>query len=229
MSVLALITARGGSKGLPRKNVLPVGGKPLIAWTIEAALASRCVSRVVLSSDDDEIMQVARSHGCEVPFRRPAELAGDLASSADVVAHALAQLPGHDHVLLLQPTSPLREAADIDAAFDLMQSHQAPACVSVCPVQESPYWMYRIEGGQQLRPLLPPASGAHRRQDLPPVYMLNGALYLAGVDHFRQQRAFLGPGCAAYVMPRERSLDIDTAEDLALADEELSKKHSSLA
>ena len=91
MSVLALITARGGSKGLPRKNVLPVGGKPLIAWTIEAALASRCVSRVVLSSDDDEIMQVARSHGCEVPFRRPAELAGDLASSADVVAHALAR------------------------------------------------------------------------------------------------------------------------------------------
>lgn len=120
--VLALITARGGSKGLPRKNVLQVAGRPLIAWTIEAALKSNIVDRVVLSSDDNEIIETAKSWGCSVPFRRPAHLANDTASSMQVVLHALEQLPGFDYVILLQPTSPLRTASDIDAAFHELKS-----------------------------------------------------------------------------------------------------------
>lgn len=212
--VLGLITARGGSKGLPRKNVLTVGGKPLIGWTIEAALKSRFIERVVLSSDDDEIMEAAKTWGCEVPYRRPAHLANDTASSMDVVLHALGQLPGYEYLVLLQPTSPLRTAADIDAAFELLQSTGASSCVSVCEADQSPYWMFRIKNGSKVERLLPDETSATRRQDLPPIYVLNGAIYIARVDWLRQSKNFLGEGCVAYVMPRERSLDIDNAEDL---------------
>ena len=211
--VLALIPARGGSKGLPRKNVLPVGGRSLIAWTIEAAEKAKCISRVILSSDDDEIIAVAKECGCEVPYKRPEELASDKASSIDVVFHALKEIPGYDYLLLLQPTSPLRTSEDIDAAFALMLEKQAPACVSVCPVEESPYWMYQLEGQSRLRSVLEMPLEATRRQDLPNVYSLNGAIYIARVDWLLRQRSFMSCDTVGYVMPRERSVDIDTPED----------------
>lgn len=211
-----MITARGGSKGLPRKNVLPAGGKPLIAWTVTAAQEAQCVDRVVLSSDDDEIMAVAATWGCDVPFRRPGELASDTASSMDVVLHALDQLPGYDYVALLQPTSPLRNAADIDAAFALLQASGAPSCVSVCEAEQSPYWMYRLAENGKLHALLPERSTASRRQDLPPVYVLNGAIYIARVDWLRATGSFLAEECIAYLMPRERSIDIDNVEDFEI-------------
>ncbi len=212
--VLALITARGGSKGLPRKNLLFAGGKPLIAWTIEAALQSDVIDHVVLSSDDEEIMETANAWGCEVPFRRSIELASDTATSMDVVLNALEQLRGYEYVVLLQPTSPLRTSADIDAAFALLQSTGAPSCVSVCEVEQSPHWMFRLMKGGKLERLLPEDSGATRRQDLPPVYILNGAIYIARVDWLLKSKDFLGEGCIAYRMPKERSVDIDNAEDL---------------
>lgn len=211
--VLALVTARGGSKGLPRKNVLPAGGRPLIAWTIGAATGAEFVSRVAVSTDDDEIMEAARAWGADVPFQRPPALASDTAASIDVVLHALEQLPGYDYVVLLQPTSPLRTAADIDAALRLAEASGAPACVSVCEAAQSPYWMYRLDGDGRLASLLESPVTASRRQDLPPVYVLNGAIYVARVDWLRETRSFLGTGCIAYPMPVERSLDIDTPED----------------
>jgi N-acylneuraminate cytidylyltransferase len=214
--VLGLITARGGSKGLPRKNVLTVSGKPLIGWTIEAAIKSEVIGRLVLSSDDDEIMKAAQELGCEVPFRRPAHLASDTASSMDVVLHALGQLPGYEYLVLLQPTSPLRTAADIDAAFKLLQSTGASSCVSLCEADQSPYWMFRLNSASKVERLLPQETNATRRQDLPPVYVLNGAIYIAKVDWLRQSKSFLGDGCVAYVMPKERSLDIDNGEDFEL-------------
>lgn len=211
--VLGLITARGGSKGLPRKNVLPAGGKPLVAWTVEAALAAQSVGSVVLSTDDVEIMEVAKSAGCMVPFCRPPELATDNTSSIEVVMHALDQLPGFEYVVLLQPTSPLRTAADIDAAFALLQARGAPSCVSVCEAEQSPYWMYRLNEDNSMARLLPQAASFSRRQDLPLVYVLNGAIYIARVDWLRETKSFIGDGCVAYLMPRERSVDIDSAED----------------
>lgn len=211
--VLALITARGGSKGLHRKNVLDAGGKPLIAWSIEAALEAEVIDRLVLSSDDDEIMKAAKKWGCEVPFRRPEELASDAATSMDVVLHALEKLQGYEHIVLLQPTSPLRTAADIDAAFALMNSTGAPSCVSVCEADQSPYWMFRLNAGDKLASLLPDEACASRRQDLPPVYVLNGAIYIARVDWLLENRSFLSEGCIGYRMPRERSVDIDNAEE----------------
>ena len=211
--VLALLTARGGSKGLPGKNILPAGGKPLLAWSIEAARGAASVDRVVLSSDDDRIIEVARACGCEVPFVRPAELATDGASSMDVVRHALELLPGYDVIVLLQPTSPLRTAADIDAACELLERSGAPACVAVCPVEESPYWMYTADAVGRLQPLLDTPHRTQQRQRQPEVVIPNGALYVASVPWLLDTGSFMTTETVAYRMPRDRSLDIDTAED----------------
>ena len=211
--LLALITARGGSKGLPRKNVLSAGGKPLIAWTITAALESKAIDRVCLSSDDDEIIEVAKAWGCNVPFRRPPELASDATSSIDVVLHALEQLSGYRYIVLLQPTSPLRTAEDIDTAFELLLSSGAPSCVSVCKATQSPYWMYRMDDHCKLVNLFPEQTIPTRRQDLSPVYIPNGAIYIAHADWLRNTKDFLGEGCVAYQMPNDRSVDIDNEDE----------------
>lgn len=211
--VLALIPARGGSKGLPGKNIREVGGRALLDWTIAAARASLHVDRVVLSSDDPAIMAVARACGCDVPFRRPDALATDVATTLDVVLHALDALPEFDVLVLLQPTSPLRTAADIDAAVERMIDTGASSCVSVCEVEQSPYWMYRIDNNGVLKPIIEQPHGASRRQDLPQVYVLNGAVYVADVERLRAARAFVTADTVAYPMPLERSIDIDTAAD----------------
>lgn len=212
--VIAIIPARGGSKGLPGKNILRVGRKPLIAWTIEAAHKARYLDRVILSSDDEAIMTVAREYGCEVPFKREAQLATDDTPSLDVVFDALERCPGYDWVVVLQPTSPLRTPEDIDAALERCVALKAPACVSVCAVEQNPYWMYTLIVGNRLSPLLPPV-GATRRQDLPPVYVLNGAAYVADTAWLLNSRTFLSSDTVAYEMPIERSLDIDTAADIS--------------
>ncbi len=211
--VLAVIPARGGSKGVPGKNIRRVQNRPLLAWTVEAALESRAIDRVVLSSDDEEIMAVARALGCEVPFRRPADLATDTATSIDVVLHALDALPGFDVVVLLQPTSPLRSAADIDAACARYPVGGGGSCVSVAPVEQSPYWMYRLRDDQSLDPLLPLSAEITRRQDLPPVFALNGAIYISDAASLRRSRTFITPQTVAHVMPLARSIDIDTEAD----------------
>jgi N-acylneuraminate cytidylyltransferase len=220
LSVLGLITARGGSRGVPRKNLRTVAGRPLIGWTIAAARQSRVLDRVVLSSDDEEIIEVARRLGCDAPFRRPAALASDTAPSIDVVLHALTQLPGHDIVVLLQPTSPLRTAVDLDGCVQRLVASGAPSCVSVREAVDHPYWTYRLDAGGQLQPYVePPAGGAAmRRQDLPGAYAINGAVYAARVDRLLASRSFLAPGTVCVVMPADRSLDIDTSVDLQAAE-----------
>lgn len=216
MKVLALIPARGGSKGLPRKNLLKVAGRPLIAWTIDAALKSSVIDQLILSSDDAEIMEVAKAFGCAVPFKRPSNLASDTASSMDVVLHAINELPSFEYIILLQPTSPMRTATDIDAAFKLLIATSAPSCVSVTEVEQSPYWMYQLTDGFNLRKLMPEHKHITRRQDLPAAYMLNGALYIAKVDWLLQTKDFTSEGCIAYEMKKENSIDIDSVEDLEL-------------
>lgn len=212
--VLGLIPARGGSKGLPRKNVLPLAGKPLIAWTVEAALAATSLDRVVLSTDDDEIASVAKAHGCDVPFRRPARLAQDDTPGIGPVLHALDRLPGYDLVVLLQPTSPLRTASDIDGAVQLCASHQWGFCVSVTEAGKRPEWMVTLGEGGVMAPVLD-GPALLRRQDAPPVYALNGAVYVGEAEAVRRERGFVTAETVAYVMPPERSADVDTALDLA--------------
>jgi CMP-N,N'-diacetyllegionaminic acid synthase len=214
ISVLAIITARGGSKGLPRKNVRPLCGKPLIAWTIDAARQAGLVDRTILSTDDEEIAAVAREFSCEVPFMRSKQLAADDTPSLDVVLDALDRAPGFELIVLLQPTSPLRTAEDIDAAIRLCVESNAPGCVSVCEADKSPYWMYTLDQAARMHPLMQERPVATRRQDLPTVHVLNGAVYVSRVDMLRAHRAFVVAGTVAYRMPKNRSVDIDTELDL---------------
>lgn len=213
--VLALIPARGGSKGVPGKNILPICGKPLIQWTIDAARVSRYIDRLILSSDDDEIMSVAAAGGCEIPFRRDASLSGDTASSIDVVIDALERVPGYDIVVLLQPTSPLRSANDIDGAIEHLELNSAQACVTVREAEEHPYLtFYADEQGCLAHYVTPPAGTPMRRQDLPVAWCLNGAVYALRTESFLKNRSFLTARTIFYPMPAERSLDIDTPSDV---------------
>ncbi len=213
-TVLAIIPARGGSKGIPRKNIRYIGGKPLIAWTIEEAKKSRYIDRLILSSDDDEIIEVTKAWGCEVPFKRPIELAQDETPGIASVLHALQLLPKYDYAILLQPTSPLRTVDDIDACLEKCLAFNANACVSVTEVTENPYWMYTISPDGIMHQLIETNYSFTRRQDLPKVYKLNGAVYVADSEWLLQSKSFLSNDTLAYVMPWERSLDIDTELDI---------------
>ena len=213
MSILAIIAARGGSKGIPRKNIKPLMGKPLIGWSIDAAKQASCVNRLIVSTEDEEIASVARELGADVPYIRPAELAADETPGISTVLHAIEQLPEHDWVLLLQPTSPLRSAEDIDGIWQFCQERDAPSAVSVCEVGKHPYWMYKYDSAQRLEPFIKGRPDVTRRQDLPPAYALNGAIYLAKTDWLLEQQNFIGPETLGYVMPPERSVDLDTPQD----------------
>lgn len=221
MKTIATVCARGGSKGLPRKNVLPFAGKPLIAHTIEQALACPRIGGVYVSTDDDEIARVAAAAGAIVPYRRPAELATDGAGKLQVIEHLVHHLEGQgeqvDTIVDLQPTSPLRLPADIDAALDL--AGRAELVVSVCEPSHNPYYSLAEAGPDGLL-RLSKGGGAARRQDVPAVWGLNGAVYVW--QRAALQRAvrdgFWSLAILPSVMPRERSVDIDDAHDFALAE-----------
>jgi len=222
VNVIAVITARGGSRGLPRKNILPLAGKPLIAHSISVALEAKRVSRVILSTDDEEIMQIALAHGAEVPFVRPPELSTPEAAHIDVMLHVVDWLEAHgdlpDAVLLLQPTTPLRLPEDLDGAINLLESTGCPAVVGVGPAESHPYLTYKIDGEGRLVGFVDHGLRYPRRQDLPPAYTLNGALYLNRSSSLRETQMFQPPGAFAWVMPPDRSVDIDTLDDFALAE-----------
>lgn len=211
-SILALITARGGSKGVPGKNVRSLCGIPLIGWTIQAALKSRYIDRLILSSDDSEIIKTAIEYGCEVPFVRDFRLAQDFTPSIDVVLDAIEKCPGFEWVLLLQPTSPLRSTEDIDNAIELCLKSSAESCVSVHQSTESPYWMFSPTEDNHLIPLHPEIN-VMRRQDLPITFMLNGAIYFARCEWLKKTKSFFSHETVAYNMPVERSIDVDTELD----------------
>lgn len=212
-TILAVIPARGGSKGVPRKNIRIVGGKPLIAWTIECAKKSQYIDRIIASSEDRDVCEAAKEYGADVPFIRPAELAQDDTPGVDPILHALKELPGFDYVVLLQPTSPLRTAEDIDGCLERCVLSDADFCVSLTEPKPSPYWMYKLCEDGVLSPLMECHQLFTRRQDLPKVYALNGAVYVADSMALLREKTFLTSSTLGYVMPKSRSLDIDTVED----------------
>ena len=204
--VLGLIVARGGSVGLPRKNVLPLCGKPLIAHTVEAALAARMLDRTILSSDDAEIIAVALGAGCEAPFVRPTEVAGDRSSTVDVALHALDWLDQHegwraDVVVLLPATAPLRRSEHIDGAVTALLERATDAVVAVTEVDYPPYWMLSIDEGR-LQWIFPEGGLVDHRQDLPKTYRPNGSIYAISVPTLRAERTFYPRERAPYVMAR---------------------------
>lgn len=215
-TVLGVIVARGGSKGLLRKNLCDLGGRPLVAWSVAAAHDSAYLDRTILSSEDGAIIAAARAAGCDVPFVRPSALSEDDSSIYDVLFHALDTLQGaYSYIVLLQATSPLRTGADIDACIEMCTLHGAPACISVTTPSKSPYWMHRLDESGRLHRLLD--THADRRQNLPAVVVPNGAVYVAEVDWLQEKQTFFDKDTRAIVMPPERSIDIDGALDLMLA------------
>jgi N-acylneuraminate cytidylyltransferase len=223
MRVLAVIPARGGSKGVPRKNVRLLGGRPLIAWSIDAALAATGPTRVVVSTDDDEIAAVAEQLGADVPFVRPAHLASDTASGLENAQHALAaveEIEGepYDALLLLQPTAPFRTAADIDGAVSLLAATGADSVISVVDVGgHHPARMKYLDGDRLVDPPFCEERENQNRQELPPMYIRNGAIYLTRAAVLRAG-SFKGDDCRAWIMPPERSVNIDTPADFELAE-----------
>ena len=220
---MAIVPARGGSKGLTRKNILPLLGKPLIAWTIEEAKRSQYIDRLILSSEDAEIISIAKTFGCEVPFVRPLELSQDDTPGIDVVFHAIDTInsicsSAYDYVVLLQPTSPLRKATDIDICIELCVERQKPSCVSFTETDKTPYWMYFLDEKGQLQPLISIDKHVNRRQDAPTYYFINGVVYVANIEWLKKNKTFVSHETYPYIMPRERSVDIDTLFDFKLAE-----------
>ena len=222
---LAIIPARGGSKRLPRKNILELAGKPLIAWTIEAAQKSKHIDRVVVTTDDREIEEISVNWGANV-IQRPANLATDTASSVDVVIHAIDHVNTiYDYVILLQPTSPLRNAHHIDEAVEMIFKKCADAIISVCEAEHSPLWCNTLPEDENMSKFIREDIKGKRSQDLPKYYRLNGAVYIADILRLYTEKTFnLTNNTFAYVMPQENSVDIDTELDLAFTGKLLEQK-----
>jgi len=220
--VLAVIPARGGSEAIPKKNIANLAGKPLIQHTFDAALNSRELELIVLSTDDPEIAELGRRAGVSVPFLRPPELATATASTAPVIEHALAWLEENEQsragaVMVLQPTSPLRKSWHIDAAVGLFRESNADAVIGVCEVKEHPYELVSFSGGHMRYAVERPAE-ALRRQDFPELYFINGAIYLIRTSVLKEGHTLLPEHSIPYIMDRQYSLDIDSTMDLQIAE-----------
>ena len=219
MKILGLIPARGGSKGVPGKNIKVLAGKPLIAFTVEQVNASNYIDRLILSTDDIAIADVARTIGLEVPFMRPEQLANDTAGSLAVVQHALdfveANGEYYDAVCLLQVTSPYRPDGAIDEAIALFQSRKPDSLVSVrkVPDEFNPHWTFEIDSNDRLNIATGEEKIIPRRQELPPAYHRDGAIYITSVETIRNKESLLGDDIVAFPIDSPKLINIDTMDD----------------
>ena len=226
--LLAIIPARGGSKGLPRKNITDLAGKPLIVWTIEASLRSKYITKTVVSSDDKEILDIAKQFGADA-LKRPKKLATDFATSESVVGWVIEHLESigevFDIVVLLQPTSPLRDDKDIDKAFELMIEQEATAVISVYAFDNKILKTFLINDNGFMNSISKPQFPFMRRQDLPITYMANGAIYIININSFKDTLCFMTDKTLGYLMPEKMSRDIDGHVDLKYCAVILNKEH----
>ena len=214
---LGIVPARGGSKRLPRKNMLDLCGKPLIAWSIEAGLNSKYIDKVVVSSDDDEILNISSNFGAET-IKRPVELASDTATTFDAIKHTIENVEKYDYIVLLQPTSPLRNAKHIDEAIELLEIKNADAVVSVCEMDHSPLWSNTLPEDGNMRSFLREEILNKRSQDLEKYYRLNGAIYICKTEKLLENKSFfLKENIFAYKMDGKNSIDIDEEIDFKIA------------
>jgi len=214
---LAVIPARGGSKRLPKKNLLELAGKPLIAWSIEAALESKYIDKVIVSSDHDGILHIAQKYKSDI-IKRPSELASDTATTFDVLKHVVENVVAYDYIVLLQPTSPLRTSKDIDTAIEMLMQKEADGIISVSEMEHSPLWANTLPNDNNMQNFLDEKLLNRRSQELEKFYRLNGAVYIAKIEKFLQEKGFfLKENIFAYEMPKERSIDIDTRLDFEIA------------
>lgn len=221
--ILVIIPARGGSKRLPGKNIKKIGGKPMIAYAIEAAKKSKYVDRVVVSTDDPAIAKVARKYSAEVPFIRPAELASDTATTLPVLQHAVAYIERQDDfkpdlVVLIQPTNPLVKSEDIDGTIEKMILTKTNSCFTVSEISQRPEWMYRMDTNHAKLFLNEDKGPTKRSQDLPRLAIINGTVYVTKYDTLMKKGLIRDDiNTSIYLMPKERSIDIDNMFDFELA------------
>jgi CMP-N-acetylneuraminic acid synthetase len=219
LRVLGLIPARGGSKSVPRKNIRPLNGRPLLAYTADAALSTRRLSRVVLSTEDAEIAAVGRGLGLDVPFERPAALAEDDTPTLPVVQHALRSLQAggerYDAVCLLQPTMPFRDPGEIDGCIELLEERDADAVVTVrrVPTEYNPHWVYLKDAGDALRLSTGAPSPIPRRQALPPAFHRDGSVYVVKTNVVLEKGSLYGDRLYGYEVDSPRRANIDTLDD----------------
>lgn len=228
MKLLAVIPAREGSKGIRNKNIVLLCGKPLIYYTIKCALDSKVFEKVIVSTDSEKIAEISKKYGAEVPFLRPKELATDQAKGIDVLIHAMEWIERNfkkfDAVMYLQPTSPLRTVEDIKLSLEIFQRKNANSVVSVTEVDHHPYWSNTIPPDGKMDNFIRPEYRNRNRQELPKFYRLNGAIFLAKWDYIKKTKDWFAENSYAYIMPRERSIDIDSEVDLVLAEYFLKKR-----
>lgn len=219
--ILLIITARGGSKRLPGKNTRLINGKPMIAYAIEAAKKSKYVDRVIVSTDDEKTAKISKKFGAEIPFMRPAELATDTASSLAVLQHAVNWMESKegfkaDIIALIQPTSPLVLAEDVDATIEKMIYTKSNSSFSVCEVHHRPEWMFFVDKNKT-KPYIVDVPETARSQDFPALYTTNGAVYAMKRDLLMKRNMIRDrKNSCAYIMPVDRSIDIDTQIDFEL-------------
>ena len=217
-SFLAIIPARGGSKRLPRKNILNLNEQPLISYSIDAGLKSKYIDKVVVSSDDNEILDIAKKYGADV-IKRPEYLASDTATSFDAIEHAMQNTEKYDYIILLQPTSPLRTSLHIDEAIELLEHKSADAVVGLCEVDHSPLWSNTLDESLSLKSFLKDDVLNKRSQDLEAYYRINGAIYICHSDRLLEKKTFfLKDRIFAYKMDRYSSVDIDESIDFKFAE-----------
>ena len=227
VDIVAIIPARAGSKRLPGKNMLPLAGKPLIQWTLDAAIAAKVFDLIAVTTDDPDVQALAARQGV-VTIPRPAELATDSATSMDTLLHALDWLESRgqtpQRVMLLQPTSPLRTSGDIRNAITRMDETGAASVISVCEMEHPPLWANTLPADGSMDHFLADSLRNRRSQDLPTYYRLNGAIYLSTREALLREKSFFAPPSFSLIMDRQHSIDIDTSDDLALARFLLQKK-----
>ena len=233
LKVLGIITARGGSKGIPKKNIKDLGGRPLIAYTVVAAKKSKLLTRVILSTDDEEVANIAKDYGCEVPFMRPSELAQDISTSIDVLKHAINwvrenEKQEYDYIMILQPTSPLRIAEDIDNSIAIAEETNADSVMSVVLIEDfSSKKIKKIVSNKIVPYFEHEGAFSARRQDQIPAYKRNCAIYLTKTSLIMKGDLF-GKDSRAYIMPEERSVDINKPVDFEMAEFWIKKQRGEL-
>lgn len=219
--MIAVIPARGGSKGVYKKNIKMLNGKPLIAYTIEEALKSKVFEKVIVSTDDEEIADVSKEYGAEIPFIRPADISGDFVSSDEVIMHTInffeKKGKEFEYVCKLQPTSPLRRSEHICEAYNMLRDKSADYVVSVCECEHSPLWAATLDSKHSLDAFITDDIILSCRQKLQKYYRLNGAIYMAKTKMFKETKSFFGKNGYAYIMNQIDSVDIDSELDFKIA------------
>lgn len=215
--ILSLITARGGSKGIPKKNIKTLGDKPLIAWTIESSNSSKYIDRTILSSDCDEIIEISKKYGCDIPFKRPSNLSKDETSSMDVILHTLNIIKGYDYLVLLQPTSPFREEDVIDKMISTIVDEDYEQLVSVSKMKKEPNFIYYKGKNNELIPITGEYLKNKRRQDQINIYEHNGSVYISKIDFLLSNKSYNCKETKMYEMFGKYNIDIDGDIDFKLS------------